>query len=139
MDYSWHRAAVWILMQVYLQKRSIHKHLQHKIIFSLVYRPKKNQKLSFSGATAAPGSNSCSAGSQILQQAGGSCPCSSNVVTQLTEGIHVSGAPGSPQLHHQLQCWLRSTTVCGPLLPAQLSQDLKMSWTGLKFSCFSLC
>lgn len=42
------------------------------------------------------------------------------------------GAPSS-QLHHQLQCLLRSTMVCDALLPARLSQDLKMSWTGLKF------
>lgn len=43
------------------------------------------------------------------------------------------GAPSSSQLHHHLQALLRSTTVCDALLPAQLSQDLNMSWTGLKF------
>lgn len=43
------------------------------------------------------------------------------------------GAPSSPQLHHQLQRLLRSTMVCDALLPPRLSQDLKMSWTGLKF------
>lgn len=67
--------------------------------------------MSFPWATTAPGSNSCSAERQSLQQAEGSCPRGSDVLTQHTEGIQVQGAPGSPQLPHQLQCWLRRTTV----------------------------
>lgn len=132
----------WV--QVHLQKRSIQKHVQHKIIFCLVYGPKRKKNLFFAWATAAPGSNSCTAESQTLQQAEGSCPRSSSVLAQHTEGIHHPRVR-EHQVHHS---FITSSSVCweapwfvmlcshlgSPRIWRCLGQGWN-SWTG----CFSLC
>lgn len=91
--------------------------------------------MSFAWTNAPPGSNFCTEEGQIWQQA--------EHGLSVMQGSACSAHCGHPrvrehhvhqELHHKLQCLLRSAMGCGVLLPAQRSQGLKMAGTGLKVS-----